>query len=174
MKTYVATTTTILLASVSASFVGSAAASVSDGKKRDRRSERRERKLDTSHIGASPCDLQGTWIPLSPICKLVSIGSSTPIGSCDVSHEIELTTDVYGTVGTLGGTKTWTDAAGSEDTVDLIGFYDEDDCSVSLVSTSTGMTITGVKQPGGVLDLSATRPSSGGKAETFTGVFQCA
>jgi len=115
-------------------------AAIANGEEqRDRRSERRSRKLQSSAPNESTCGLEGVWIPNGAICKLVSIGSSTPTGTCDEDHELELVPDYDGNIGTLKGFK-YNDGLNLE----AIGFYDEEDCEFTMVSTSTGMTIRGV------------------------------
>lgn len=125
---------------------------------------------------ADPCGIAGKWEPAEDICKLVVIDGGEVQGVCDKNNSLEITTDPLGTTGTLTGVKTWQSPNGSEEeSVNLIGFYHDEDCSFKLVSTTSGMTIAGkVRDVEGmkIMQMDATMPGVDGEAVTQAGKFQ--
>ena len=123
---------------------------------------------------SSPCVLDGVWKPAEDICQLMVNGGGEIEGVCDQTHRLELVTNVL--IGgidtrTLTGTKRWTKPDGTSQTVNLIGFYNEEECSFSAASTTTDMTITGRGVQNGLLQVDAIQPGGSGVAITQSGKF---
>jgi len=123
----------------------------------------------------SPCGLDGIWMNSEDICQLTVTNGGDVEGVCDNYHQIEFVTNPVGTTGTLTGvicSSSDSDCSGIALSFDLIGFYNDEDCSFSAVSTTSDMTIKGkVSFHQQYMQIDSTQPGGGGTATTMSGRF---
>ena len=121
---------------------------------------------------SSPCGLDGIWEPAEDVCELMVIAGGDVQGVCNQNDQLEFYTDPIGTTGTLKGVKRRMSQDGTIESVNLIGFYHEEDCSFSAVSTTTDMTIKGKVYSRQHMQVDETEPGRSGVAITQSGKFK--